>query len=372
MSAVPGEESGEPAAWPSVSVVMPVLNEERHLAAAVARVLTQEYPGDLDVVLAVGPSRDATQAVADSLAAADPRVRVVANPSGRTPDALNAGIAGSDHDIVVRVDGHAELSDGYIRTAVAELLRVGADNVGGIMDARGVTDFEKAVACAMRSKIGVGNARFHVGGGAGPADTVYLGVFRRTTLLEVGGYDSHFARAQDWEMNHRIRRRGGLVWFVPDLTVTYRPRGTLEALARQYFNYGRWRRVVAARHEGTINLRYLAPPAMVVGTSAATLLGAAWRPALAVPAAYVAGIVAGGLLSSRGESPAVRARMPLVLATMHWCWGLGFLTSPKRLRAVRADLHDPAPLPDAASGPIAVEPSAGEPSEEPTAGGAPR
>ena len=196
-------------AWPSVSVVMPVLQEERHLAAAVGRVLAQDYPGDLDVVLAVGPSKDRTQEVADSLAAADPRVLVVPNPSGRTPDALNAGIAASHAQVVVRVDGHAELSDGYIRTAVAELERVGADNVGGIMDAQGVTDFEKAVACAMRSKIGVGNARFHVGGGAGEADTVYLGVFRRQTLVDVGGYDSHFARAQDWEMNHRIRARGG-------------------------------------------------------------------------------------------------------------------------------------------------------------------
>ncbi len=335
-------------AWPSVSVVMPVLQEERHLAAAVGRVLAQDYPGDLDVVLAVGPSKDRTQEVADSLAAADPRVLVVPNPSGRTPDALNAGIAASHAQVVVRVDGHAELSDGYIRTAVAELERVGADNVGGIMDAQGVTDFEKAVACAMRSKIGVGNARFHVGGGAGEADTVYLGVFRRQTLVDVGGYDSHFARAQDWEMNHRIRARGGLVWFTPELTVTYRPRGTLTALARQYFNYGRWRRVVAARHEGTINLRYLAPPAMVVTASAATLLGAVWRPALAVPAAYVTGIVAGGLVSSRGEAPAVRARLPLVLATMHWCWGLGFLTSPKALRAVRAGLDDPGPLPDGA------------------------
>ncbi|GAB98181.1 hypothetical protein BJY21_003141 [Kineosphaera limosa] len=330
--------------WPSVSVVMPVLNEERHLAAAVGRVLAQDYPGSLQVVLAVGPGRDHTQEVADGLAAADPRVRVVANPSGRTPDGLNAAIAGSDSQIVVRVDGHAELADGYVRTAVAELLAVDADNVGGIMDAQGVTDFEKAVACAMRSKIGVGNARFHVGGGAGPADTVYLGVFKRSTLVAVGGYDSHFARAQDWEMNHRIRQAGGLVWFTPDLTVTYRPRGTLKALARQYFNYGRWRRVVAARHEGTINLRYLAPPAMVAGTCAATLLGAVWRPALAVPLAYGAGVVAGGLASSRGEAPGVRARMPVVLATMHWCWGLGFLTSPKKLRDVRADLPDPPPL----------------------------
>ena len=149
----------EPAQWPSVSVVMPVLNEERHLAQAVGRVLAQEYPGELDVVLAVGPSKDRTQEVADGLAAADPRVRVVPNRTGRTPDALNAGIAASEHEIVVRVDGHAELSDGYIRTAVAELLAVGADNVGGIMDAQGVSDFQKAVACAMKSKIGVGNAR---------------------------------------------------------------------------------------------------------------------------------------------------------------------------------------------------------------------
>lgn len=335
--------------WPSVSVVMPVLEEERHLAQAVGRVLTQEYPGELDVVLSVGPSRDRTQAVADALAAADPRVRVVANPSGRTPDALNAGITASDHDVVVRVDGHAELSDGYIRTAVAELLAVGADNVGGIMDAQGVTDFEKAVACAMRSKIGVGNARFHVGGGAGPADTVYLGVFKRSTLLAVGGYDSHFARAQDWEMNHRIRARGGLVWFTPELTVTYRPRGSLTALAKQYFNYGRWRRVVAARHEGTINVRYLAPPVMVLGTTAAALLAVLWRPALAVPAAYAAGIVAGGLASSRGQPGAVRARMPAVLATMHWCWGIGFLTSPTALRAGRAELTDAAPLRDEAA-----------------------
>ena len=321
----------EPAQWPSVSVVMPVLNEERHLAQAVGRVLAQEYPGELDVVLAVGPSKDRTQEVADGLAAADPRVRVVPNRTGRTPDALNAGIAASEHEIVVRVDGHAELSDGYIRTAVAELLAVGADNVGGIMDAQGVSDFQKAVACAMKSKIGVGNARFHVGGGAGEADTVYLGVFRRSTLLKVGGYDSHFARAQDWEMNHRIRARGGRIWFTPDLVVTYRPRSTPKALARQYFQYGRWRHVIARHHEGSINLRYLAPPAMVLGTSAMGLLGLVWRPAWLVPAAYAGAVTVGGILAGKGEPASVRALTPTALALMHWSWGLGYLTSPPSL-----------------------------------------
>lgn len=326
-----------PEQWPAVSVVMPVLNEEKYLAEAVAKVLAQNYPGDMELVCAIGPSRDRTKEVADRLAATDPRVRVVDNPSGRTPDALNAAIAATSHPIVVRVDGHAELSEGYIRTAVRELLRVGADNVGGIMNAHGRTTMEKAVAAAMRSPIGVGNARFHVGGDAGPADTVYLGVFRREALESAGGYDPHFTRAQDWELNHRIREAGGLVWFTPELSVTYRPRGSFRGLAQQYFNYGRWRRVVAARHEGTINLRYLAPPTMVLGTTAATLLGAVWRPAWIVPAGYVVGIVVGSAFAGSEESPRVRALLPAVLATMHWAWGIGFITSPQSLREQHAE-----------------------------------
>jgi hypothetical protein len=270
--------------------------------------------------------------VAEAVAAADPRVRLVRNPSGRTPDGLNAAIGASSGEVIVRVDGHSEIPDDYVSVAVAELQRVGADNVGGIMDAQGTTSFERAVACAMRSPIGVGASRFHTGGAAGDADTVYLGVFRRSALDRVGGYDTHFARAQDWEMNHRIRESGGKVWFTPDLKVTYRPRATVSALAKQYFHYGRWRNVVSRHHEGTINLRYLAPPTMVGVTTAATLLGFAWAPAWVVPAAYVVGVTAGGLAISRGEALATRAVTPLVLATMHWSWGIGFLTSPSRLR----------------------------------------
>jgi glycosyltransferase involved in cell wall biosynthesis len=316
---------------PPVSVIMPLLNEERHLRDAVAMILTQDYSGPIEVVLALGPSTDRTDDVADALAAEDPRVRLVRNPSGRTPDGLNAAIGASSGEVIVRVDGHAEIPDDYVSRAVAELQRVGADNVGGIMDARGTTDFERAVACAMRSPLGVGASRFHTGGEAGEADTVYLGVFRRAALERVGGYDPHFSRAQDWEMNHRIRETGGRVWFTPELKVTYRPRASVSALAKQYFHYGRWRRVVARHHEGTINPRYLAPPTMVGVTTAATVLGFFWAPAWAVPAAYVAGVTAGGLAISGGESARTRATLPVVLATMHWAWGVGFLTSPRRL-----------------------------------------
>lgn len=318
-------------ATPPVSVIMPLLNEERHLGDAVAMILGQDYAGELEIVLALGPSNDGTDEVAHGLAQDDSRVQVVANPSGRTPDGLNAAIAASTGEVIVRVDGHAEIPTDYISVAVRELQRVAADNVGGIMDAQGSTDFERAVACAMRSPLGVGSSRFHTGGDAGEADTVYLGVFRRSALERVGGYDPHFARAQDWEMNHRIRRSGGTVWFTPELKVTYRPRGSVRTLSKQYFHYGRWRRVVSRHHEGTINPRYLAPPTMVVGTAAALLVGFAWKPAWVVPVAYAAGCGVGGLAISRGESGRTQALAPLVVATMHWAWGIGFLTSPRRL-----------------------------------------
>ncbi len=147
---------------------MPVLNEERHLREAVQQVLDQDYAGPIDVVLAVGPSRDRTQEVAESIASADTRVTLVPNPTGRTPQALNAAINASKGEVVARCDGHAMLPRDYVRTAVETLRETGADNVGGIMAAEGVSPFEKAVARAMTSKIGVGNAAFHVGGEGGP------------------------------------------------------------------------------------------------------------------------------------------------------------------------------------------------------------
>ncbi|WP_281177631.1 glycosyltransferase family 2 protein [Kribbia dieselivorans] len=327
----PEPTAAPPDPWPAVSVIMPVLNEERHLAASVEQVLAQNYPGPIELILALGPSRDATDAVAANLAHDDPRVHTVRNPTGRTPQGLNAAISASNGSVIVRVDAHSEIPATYVTTAVRTLLATGADNVGGIMDAQGETDFERAVACAMKSRIGVGSAAFHVGGEGGEADTVYLGVFRREALARVGGYDEHFARAQDWEMNHRIRATGGRVWFTPDLVVIYRPRSSVQRLAKQYYQYGRWRRVVARRHEGTMNLRYLAPPAMVVGTAVAAVLGLKVPVARLVPLAYAAGVVVGGLAISRDEEWATRVRVPAVLATMHWSWGWGFLTSPDSL-----------------------------------------
>lgn len=314
-----------PPATPPVSVIMPVLNEERHLADAVHSVLAQSYPGEVEVVVAIGPSQDRTAQVAAELAAADPRIVLVDNPSGRTPDGLNAALAGASHEIIVRMDGHGELCEGYLRTAVRVLQETGAANVGGLMLAEGQTDFEQAVAVAMRSRLGLGGARFHVGGEAGPVETVFLGVFQRDWLRRVGGYDPAYARAQDWEMNHRIRQAGGVVWFDPMLTVTYRPRPDQRALARQYFRTGQWRRRLMRQHPETVSARYLAAPTALVAVTVGAVGGLAWRPLLALPGGYALAVVAGGIAIGARHGTAVAARVPGVLATMHLAWGAGFL-----------------------------------------------
>jgi len=332
--------------YPPVSVVMPVRNEERHLAEAVRHVLGQDYPGEFELVLAVGPSADRTGQIARDLAAGQPRLTVVPNPTGRIPAALNAAVRAARHAVIARIDGHALMPPGYLATAVAALTETGAADVGGVMAAVGVTTFGQAVAWAMTSRAGVGSAAFHTGGGAGPVDSVYLGIYHREAIERAGGWDEGMLRAEDWDLNYRIRAGGGRIWFTPDLRVTYRPRASVRTLAAQYFHYGRWRRVIVREHPETASFRYLAPPAAAALVTAGLLAGLAglatlaaggpaaaqWLAAgLAIPVIYLAGVTTVAAALARGVPATVRARIPLVLGVMHMAWGAGFLTSPRRL-----------------------------------------
>lgn len=317
----------DPRAWPRLSVVMPAREEVDHLRAAVEAVLAQDYPGPLEVVVAVAPSDDGTAELATELAAADPRVRVVDNPGGTAPAGLNAAIAAASGSVVARVDAHAELTGGYLRTAVEVLRDTGAANVGGIQRAVGRAPMQRAIAAAMSSRFGTGDATFHYGGAAGPTDTVYLGVFDRAALDTVGRFDASLTRNQDYELNVRLRQAGGTVWFDPRLEVVYRPRSTLQGLASQYWQYGRWKRVVLRRHPRSVRWRQLIPPAAVAANGLA-VLAAPWRPwTLAVPATYVAGLLGASVLAGRGDRE-VLVRLPAVFATMHHAWGAGFLAGP--------------------------------------------
>ena len=318
------------SALPGISVILPVLNEENHLEESIRAILTQDYAGEFEIILALGPSKDGTDQIAARLTEENSRIILVSNPTGKTAAGLNLALQHSQMEIIVRVDAHAEIPQNYLQLVVEILNQTGAVNVGGVMGAEGVTLFESAVAAAMRSPFGVGGSRFHTGGKPGFVDTVYLGAFRRQAVVDAGGFDERFIRAQDWELNYRLRQNSGKIYFDPRLHVTYRPRPNFRRLAQQYFEYGRWRRVIARKYPETINYRYLAPPVALVVTVISLLAGTFIDSSLYLPAAtYITFIAITPLFISKDL-----AHYPVlvfILPTMHFSWGFGFLTSPRKL-----------------------------------------
>jgi len=300
-------------AWPDVDVVMPIRNEFDHLEAAIESVRAQEYPGRLRFFLGVGPSDDDTEALAAKLADGSDDLVVVDNPSGKTPSALNVAIRAGSAPVVVRVDGHSVLSDGYVTRAVETLRSTGAANVGGRQVPQPETPFEEAVAAATTSWLGTGGATYRVGGEAGPVDTVYLGVFDRAAIEAVGLFDERLIRNQDYELNIRLRKNGGLVWFDPELWVGYRPRGSWSSLAKQYYEYGFWKAQVLRLHPGSLRSRQLTAAAAGPLTAAVAVLSSIVRPKTSA-ALLIVGILA---TSHR------RLRWTRVVAVTAYCWSAG-------------------------------------------------
>lgn len=319
-------------ALPGVTYVMPVLNEVEHIEAAIDSLIVQDYEGPFEIVLALGPSDDGTDEVISVKVGEDPRIRVVPNELGSTPGGLNAAIRASTFPIIVRVDAHSVLPTYYTRVAVRTLLETGADNVGGIMKAEGTTPFQKAVAHAYGSPEGLGGTQHHVGGKAGPADTAYLGVFRRERLVDVGLFDEDIKRGQDWELNRRLRATGGTVWFTPELTVTYRPRSSLGKLIRQFVATGIWRGELSRRFGAANSFRYFVPPIAVAGILLATIVGivglviGVHRLTLAfvVPVSYAGFVLAASIVAAR-EGLRTGLWYLVVLPCIHFGWGIGFL-----------------------------------------------
>ncbi|MCS6564558.1 glycosyltransferase family 2 protein [Curtobacterium poinsettiae] len=330
------QSDGQPL--PGVSYVMPVLNEVTEVRSAVGSLLDQDYTGPFEVILALGPSIDGTNELVAEMSAADPRIRAIDNPAGSTPAGLNVAIRASVHPVVIRVDAHSVLPTDYTRIAVRTLLDSGADNVGGIMRAEGRTPFERAVALAYGSRVGLGGTPHHVGGTAGPAETAYLGVFRRERLFDVGLFDEGIKRGQDWELNRRLRQTGGTVWFTPELVVTYRPRPSLKRLVRQFVATGLWRGELARRFPANNGLRYFVPPAMVAAMALGIvaglvgIVGAALATPLAwallgfvVPVVYLLFVVLGSVAVARRSGLPTLLWLLVVLPCIHVGWGLGFI-----------------------------------------------
>jgi hypothetical protein len=296
---------------------MPAAQASDSIGQAIEAVRAQSYAGLMSIVVSSADEQT-------SQVARDHGALVVPNPSGKTPAGLNLALAAGSAEFVARVDAQSIIPPGYLERAVEVLLETGADNVGGMQVPVADRGWARVIAAAMSSRLGAGDARYRIGGTPGPVETVYLGVFRRATLERLGGYDEEFIRNQDYELNHRIRESGGVVWFDPQLRVEYRPRSSLPNLARQYFDYGRWKRAFSRRHPGSLRWRQLAPP-LLVATVAVSLIGAVFAPVLLLlPASYVVALI-GGAMTEIPRVGVAALGLPMAWAVMHLSWGSGFI-----------------------------------------------
>ncbi|MCR2784498.1 MULTISPECIES: glycosyltransferase family 2 protein [unclassified Microbacterium] len=339
-----GKDAPVVPATAGVTFVMPVLNERDYLERAVRTVLQQDVAGrPVELVLALGPSTDGSNQLAARLAAEDSRIVLVENPAADIPVGLNLAIRAGRYPTIVRVDAHSELTPGYTIEALKTLDRVRAANVGGIMRADGRTPFQRAVARAYNSPIGLGGGAYHSGGAEGPAESAYLGVMRRAVLEEVGMFDESIRRGEDWELNLRIRRAGYRVWFDPELAVTYWPRESWKRLVRQFYATGKWRGELVRRYGRRNSLRYFAPPALVglallaVVIAVLQLTGVIagpWSLAASVVylpiAAYAVLITAVALGPGGGTGWRDKLWTAAVLPSMHLSWGTGFISGVLR------------------------------------------
>ncbi len=325
------DQSGVP-----VSVIIPARNEEASIAATLVSVLSQDYPGPIEVIVADGSD---SPVMAGVIRASYRDVRLLSNPERSTPAGLNQAIRESTGEVVVRCDAHATLPPGYVRRAVETLDRTGAANVGGRQQAAGTTFFEKAAALAMNSLLGSGGAHYRMGSAPGPTDTVYLGAWRRDTLEAVGGFNNSLIRNEDYELNWRLRRRGGKVWFDPELAAEYRPRSSMASLVRQYFNYGRWESTMLMLHPRSLRPRHLAVPMLVLGLAASVGLavsGAFWW-AVALPLLYLTALLLTVASIGQRHRRSSTVLLPAVLAAMHLSWGIGFFLPARLPREARHD-----------------------------------
>lgn len=331
-------------ATPFATVAVPVRNEAATIEDCLGSLLAQDYPPDRFEVLALdGGSRDGTQAIVERVAAASPvTIRLIPNPAGNVPAALNVALREARGEYLVRVDGHSLPAPDYVRRCIEGNLEHGAALAGGWVRAVGDGAVSSAVAAAFASPFSMGNAASW-NRPAAPRDvaSVPCGSYEIEALRRIGGFDEDQHANQDYEANYRLRRAGERVVLLPDVHFDYIPRRSFRALARQFCRYGWFKARTMAKHPSSVRPRHLVPATGLLGLAvlagAAVFAGWARAALLAVLLLYAAGLLAATFLAGRGLG--LRALLlPPVLATMHVAWGAGNLAGLARFVPRRRSL----------------------------------
>lgn len=313
---------------PTVSIVIPCLNEASYIERCVRSTMEQSYPNDrIRVVVADGGSNDGTLHHLEALQKEFGQLIVVDNPKRFTPVALNLGVMATTSDVVVILGAHAELASDFIEKCVAALtLHPDAGCVGGIIQNVHENATARIVSRAMQSPFGVGNARFRTGGEAGYVDTVAFGAYRREVFNAIGLFDEDLVRNQDDEFNYRLTKAGYTIWFDPEIRSKYYVRASYKKLFRQYFQYGYWKVFVNRKHKAVTTWRQLVPFAFVSWFVLATLfvvIQPQWMPLLTLPALlWLLGALGAGILG--GTPSKDLPGLTLSFLILHTSYGLGY------------------------------------------------
>jgi succinoglycan biosynthesis protein ExoA len=310
------------------SVVIPTLNEIAHIGGLIDHLLSEPVATVAEILVADGGSRDGTRELVQARARRDPRIRLVDNPDRIQASGVNRAVAVADpaSRTIVRVDAHAGYPPAFVGRLLTAMADSGADSVVVRMDTVGTTCLQRAIAAASNSPVGTGGSAHRMGRTSGFIDHGHHAAMRRTIFDHTGGYDPDFEANEDAELDVRIRAAGGRIWLAADIALTYVPRATLGALARQYHRYGSGRARTLLKHGETLRLRQRLPTVALIGVLAGLLLSPISLWALLLPLGYFGLIGAAAIaLALRGRSACLMLAMPAV-ATMHFAWAIGFLT----------------------------------------------
>jgi len=314
---------------PRVSVIVPARNEAATIEECLRSIFEQPVEGGLEIIVADGCSDDETAALAEAAGA-----KVVTNAAQTTPAGLNAALAAAKGSIIVRFDAHGRMPPGYVEASVRVLdEEEGAVGVGGWVQVEANGPWGRAIGAALGSRFGIGNARSWRRPGAGQGrldvETFPLGCWPTESLRAAGGWDERFLRNQDYELNYRLRSNGGRIIFDPRVWSYYRPRESLRALARQYWDYGQFKALTLATAPRSLHPRQLAPVVLLGTAALAFLPGGLGRIARRTLAGYAL-LVAGVAVNSRGGWRTVP-----VLITIHGVWGAGLIAGLTKLPVKR-------------------------------------
>lgn len=250
---------------PLISVIVPVYNEERGIAAFLDSVLASDYPADrMELILVDGMSSDRTREIIEAYRKKDSRIRLLDNPQRTAPHAMNCGIRASSGSVIIRLDAHSLYPKEYFSFLVKGLAETHADNIGVCWTGCLWKNTPKAAAIrdVLFHRFGGGQAAYRNGvSEAREVETVPFGCWPRETFEKFGLFDVRLTRNQDIELNARIRRNGGKIILLPGCRVEYFVRDTWKAIAKNNFANGRWNVLTIwyTKRTDIIGLRHLVP-----------------------------------------------------------------------------------------------------------------